>query len=445
MNKLMLIGTAAVVCSSLSSCHQISSKDNDDAGIDDISTSENHARKIDTDVDASKPECVPDTWRCIASPTGRQQCESDGTWGATESCDICVGEGDCRTQVCTVGEATCDGDILQQCNEVGDAYDWQVTCPSGICDDVNDECDVCEAGETKCVDGGTSRYECNADGQEVLVTECPGLVCYGAGSCIACQSANGFECDVTRQYRLECDNNEVIGQTDCWAEEKTCDNNACVGECVWGKYHCNGDVSEKCDPMGLWQEDDVCVWPGSVCEVDPLASDYGQCVVNSSYSLGFDSTGDTRALGNAYIYATRIQVTDLSMLLELGFVSPSSGGQARLALYEDSIDPPTGWVAPGNRLLIGVGEVNPVQSANPNGLVVNARDMNPGEYYWVAIQGNGSTSVYGRTVSGSRVWYTLDTYSWGGFPDAFPDGFNCSVVENTEYSVYATVIDYQKE
>ncbi len=385
--------------------------------------------------------CKPGIWRCVESPTGRQQCEADGTWGSTESCDICVDEGDCRTQVCTAGETTCNGDLLQQCNDLGDAYDWEVICPSGICDDVNDECEICVAGETKCVDGGTSLYECSTDGQEATVTECPGSVCYGAGSCLACQSTDGFECDGNRQWRFECANGEVVGQTDCWAEDKTCDNAQCRGECVWGKYRCNNSISEKCDPMGLWQEDDVCVWPSRVCEVDPLVPEYGQCITNSPYNLGFDSTGATYPLGNSLVYATRIQVTDLSVLLELAFVTPSSGGQARLALYEDSIDSATGWVAPGNRLLIAVGEINPVQSANPNRLVIDARDMNPGEYYWVAIQAD-STSIYGRSVPGSRVWLTLDVYDFGDFPNPFPNGFYCDVVDNTEYSVYATVQNY---
>ncbi len=329
-----------------SGCHKISLTDNDDAGTIDTNTSENDTGTADTDPGASKSGCVPETWLCVESPTGRQQCLLDETWGEVEPCDICIGQGDCRVQICVENETSCDNGTLKKCNTIGDAYESEEACPSGICDDAKEQC-------------------------------------------VGCKPAVDIECDVTRQYLLTCNSNGTFDQTDCWAENKTCDNAECTGECVVGHYRCfetSGDDwgdSQVCDGTGTWQSSDECANKSEICD---LAS--GLCTDNAvEYTSGYYSDGadSVRNAGTNSILTTPFVLLEDGTLEFIGVLTTNAslGGEVICAVYDDRIDGDDhypnnllGWTSPFS---LGTGTTS--EGSAYGGAVLSA-----GTIYWVAVK-----------------------------------------------------------
>jgi hypothetical protein len=98
-------------------------------------------------------------------------------------------QGMCSTTVCQAGQKTCEGDTLKQCNPTLDGWDTAMQCDSGMCDQVNKQCDTCTPGQKKCQ--GQTVMTCNAQGQAYTPTACGSTTpyCAGAGGCVQCTAA----------------------------------------------------------------------------------------------------------------------------------------------------------------------------------------------------------------------------------------------------------------
>jgi hypothetical protein len=101
-----------------------------------------------------------------------------------------AGAGQCTAQVCVDGQHRCNGDALEACNVDHSGFDPKQSCGPGLCDQQNQQCDVCVANSKRCT-GGNTFASCSLDGQGETAGTCaaPTGVCVGQGLCVECSSA----------------------------------------------------------------------------------------------------------------------------------------------------------------------------------------------------------------------------------------------------------------
>ncbi len=449
MNRLFSIVSHTAVCLFMISCHTITSDKESDSGT--------------IGPNGSNGACDPGTWRCVSSPTGHQQCLSDGTWNVMEVCDLCVGEGECITLLCRTNEITCENGVLKKCNTIGDDYEWQTPCQSQVCKDNGNECALfeedsgtaeCTANEFTCNNGYLKKCNANGNGYD-WQTPCGTALCDDVnGECLGCVPQDA-ECDETRQYLETCNSNGIFDQTDCWAENKTCDNAECAGECVVGHYRCfetSGDDwgdSQVCDGTGTWQANSTCVKSG-YDELCNRAS--GLCEDNSEEYAGHFSTswGGAGPAFDEDFLATPILIQEDVVLRRIGMLTAaaSSGGEVVLAVYNDRTD--NGEHYPYS--LLAVTSVHPLVAGGSNLSAPTPAGvtLDKGEIYWAVAhiheESGEDIQFYGYDSSSMNGWTTKSAYEsldWEEFvPNTYP--FNLPYVPSMGAGELGIFIEVQK-
>lgn len=194
---------------------------------------------------------------------------------------------------CERGDFQCSGSVLRACLDTQDAFYRVATCPSGLCDPVGGQCDVCEAGLATCLTG--VRLEvCSPDGQELGTVNCSGSTPYCAGgSCVECRSPN--DCPAPTQCRVAICTDGVCGvapdpsPTACTSggDAGTCSGGTCR-VCTPGALRCSpsaSDTPQQCDATGVWVDEAPCPGTGyrclrgacESCDLDDDGFDGAQC------------------------------------------------------------------------------------------------------------------------------------------------------------------------
>lgn len=182
--------------------------------------------------------CTPNSYYCEGQAI--YDCGSDGTTSTlvttcSESRFCEEGVSSCRTDVCTAGEPTCDGELVATCNSVGSGTEDDATaCPSGqTCNDGACVDVVCDAGQRFC-DGDTLSL-CNETGTGVASTE----TCSEAQFCD--ESGDQADCspDICAAGEPACDGERLATcaddggsysdhSTNCANSDKVCNLTACA-------------------------------------------------------------------------------------------------------------------------------------------------------------------------------------------------------------------------
>ena len=200
--------------------------------------------------------CAQDIGECVVC-VGDEDCPPGEKCGADHSCHVeyqCLSDKDCKDF-----DMVCDKDagICVQCL-ASDDCDSEQYCFDSYCID-----DVCTAGEARCE--GMDVVACNDEGSEEGVTE----------TCTDTQYCEEGEChtQVCPPGKLYCEDNllltcdpvgkEIIETVDCEEEEKVCHQ----GECT----------EQNCEPNSTWCHDDftaaACLQDGMSNTLAPCGSD----------------------------------------------------------------------------------------------------------------------------------------------------------------------------
>ncbi len=143
-----------------------------------------------------------------AISVSQQTCQSQA------HCEVGLPSGECAVCIPAL-DHRCEGQALEECTEDGMGYALIDSCSSGICDAVNGQCDVCEAGhERRCTEDGSPAV-CDDQGQRWDVETCdPDTpICVGEGICVEC--ITNADCDASDPAAWECNNHECERLTVC--------------------------------------------------------------------------------------------------------------------------------------------------------------------------------------------------------------------------------------
>ncbi len=200
----------------------------------------------------NEAECRGDElWLCNAERPGFELADTCNPGECNETL------ADCTALVCLMNSWSCSGNVLRQCNGVGDAFLGEpLDCGDDTCDADGHQCDVCTPDALLgCEEGRPLR--CAKDGQGVVHEDCAAEtpVCFGAGRCLECEP-NQKTCE--GQTAVECDG-EGKRQTTACPANRTCKAGSCIGSCRAGSTQCNASRNpEQCDTDGIWRTTDTC-------------------------------------------------------------------------------------------------------------------------------------------------------------------------------------------
>jgi len=200
-------------------------------------------------------------------------------------CVECVGALDCPEDkycldkvcvpdVCTAGEALCDGNLVVTCSEAGSGWDEGTPCGAdkycelGKCLDM-----VCDPLESWCE--GESLFACNEYGSKLDEIDCSlqGLHCL-AGACVAnlCEPSTIFCLD---ELTLSNCAEDGMSHTDepCPAGQYCSGAECHPWVCTPGQPQCDGNVVLTCSDSGSGL-----VGPGTDCTLAGQCCEAGACV-----------------------------------------------------------------------------------------------------------------------------------------------------------------------
>jgi hypothetical protein len=250
-----------------------------------------------------KPECK--AWACApgANCQGDKavECSSDGfevvkTTDCAASGQKCFA-GACKAQICSPGQAFCDGQVAKQCDAAGGSSSTVKTCGlSEFCDGGTCKPQICLPNQPVC--DANSAKTCNSVGSGYTDSgkDCgPTAKCI-SGDCKAklCTPATQF-CEAGFLKTCSPDGTSVTGSAEC-GTGKYCGLNAggdaaCLPwTCEPNKPSCNGTVATTCkgDGSGYQDAGTECKIQGKICAqglcksllCDPLAPAY--CDLNTA-------------------------------------------------------------------------------------------------------------------------------------------------------------------
>jgi hypothetical protein len=184
----------------------------------------------------------------------------------------------CTSMICDPDAYSCEGKLLQRCNNMGSGYVQAETkdCGTGSCDALHGQCDVCEENANLGCADSASQSICAADGQSKTTRACSDLspttpTCVGAGVCVQC-APNSKSCTDPRML-VTCSSQGLPSSSQCTGT--TCvKDKGCTGECAPMQGKCAGPASagrSVCGPDGMYIASEACAM-GSLCD-----SVSGQC------------------------------------------------------------------------------------------------------------------------------------------------------------------------
>lgn len=237
-------------------------------------------------VSCVEPVCAPGDTIC-SSAGAILACSIEQTEYVTpiaqcRSADFCA-PGGCEADPCTPGALSCNGSVLQICQEspdrsslsrvaVGDCQ-TQRLCQATLAQSAGTPpaCvpPVCAAGEFRCA--GRQMEACDAGrtdfvNRELCATD--GLCQAGAGLGACPTPCSGFACNGSILRGCNADLTALVDLENCGTAAK-CNSVAgkCDDPCVPGQRRCNGAALEECEnPLEGWQRLETCE-TGQLCEL----------------------------------------------------------------------------------------------------------------------------------------------------------------------------------
>ncbi len=224
-------------------------------------------------------ECVTDEWSCDGVVL--RSCDG-GRWTVEDTCDstdLCnSGAKQCTADFCVDDQKQCNGDTLEVCNASHDAFETLMECEAGLCDSIQQECDICSPGTEKCDAAGDTALTCANDGRSWLEDDCASdsPYCTGLGVCVECRTVS--DCSSAPEcFRDLCSNNSCDQQpenqgTECDGGDGVCDGAGSCGKCIPDETKCQSGDAYFCDE-GSWVRQ-ACtggtpVCSGGVCTPPP--------------------------------------------------------------------------------------------------------------------------------------------------------------------------------
>lgn len=237
-------------------------------------------------VSCIEPLCAPSDTIC--SPSGAilacslEQTEYGTQVAQCRSADFCTPAG-CEADPCTPGALSCNGSVLQVCQEsadrsslsrvaVGDCQTQQL-CQATLTQGagVPPAClpPQCAAGELRCA--GRQMQACNAGrtdfvNRELCATD--GLCEQGAGLGVCPAPCSGFACNGSILRGCNAALTALVDLENCGTAAE-CNSVAgkCDDPCVPGERRCNGAALEQCQSrLDGWQRVETCE-TGQLCEL----------------------------------------------------------------------------------------------------------------------------------------------------------------------------------
>lgn len=169
--------------------------------------------------------------------------------------------GTCTSAACLADQYVCQSDELKRCNATQTALEDVATCPSGLCDQAGEQCDVCAPGSKTCA--GNQVSTCSGDGQAVTLEACPSGMsrCTGQGNCVECTTSS--HCSPNFCVSNECVDCRNAG--DCSAgtcRAATCNGGACGSTITAGAACGSGNVCTTGGACVQCRNDQDCVTRG---------------------------------------------------------------------------------------------------------------------------------------------------------------------------------------
>lgn len=172
--------------------------------------------------------------------------------------------GRCTSMLCERDAWSCEGNVLQHCNDTGTGYIEadRKDCGAGICDKMSGTCKACENNANLGCADDTHQSLCSADGSQKLTRACSELSsatpsCVGTGVCVQCSGSKGCQSPTTA---IACSGQGVATPSMCTGT--TCvTGKGCTGECAPETYKCAGNAGAgraKCGPEGLFNQSEMC-------------------------------------------------------------------------------------------------------------------------------------------------------------------------------------------
>jgi hypothetical protein len=242
--------------------------------------------------DASGPSgrCDDDgQLRCVASGAPERERCVDGSWKRSEPCDdgqVCDPDANagCRmlVAVCvgSAGKAVCDREVMQFCNDAGEAQ-MSMGCLSARHCNLGvsaGKCAICLPGEHRCE--GAELQVCNEDGTSFKTAE----TCGSAALCNAAAGSCGMGC---AQGAKTCAGDELRAcnaERTAFVKEESCEPGLCDAAggqcdvCVPETKGCEGNSVRTCRPDGQGHEMTPCAAPTRICRGNGLCV---QCASNA--------------------------------------------------------------------------------------------------------------------------------------------------------------------
>ena len=210
--------------------------------------------------------CTPGAVSC-ATPTARQECNSDGSdlivTPCAEGLTCWPDSGRCKLPNCEPGERECrSADTYRVCDPHGISWSDNSPCPEGTFCSGDGECIGCQVGAFECVTGFTYR-SCPDGSQWTEERSC------GAGSACVDDQCCAFEstCNLNGELVSLCvgddgailqnDVTPCVGDTQCFA-------GACVS-CIPGSTRCVAEGIQTCNADGMTYSEPTACPQTSTC------------------------------------------------------------------------------------------------------------------------------------------------------------------------------------
>jgi hypothetical protein len=237
-------------------------------------------RQIPAAIACLEPVC--DVGDVICSSSGaRLACNVERTEYSVEisqcrSADQCTPEG-CQADVCSVGELSCNGTTLQQCQAGVDGRPTRVAvaecatrqlCGRSLTQPATPPVctpPACAAGGFSC--GGRQLQVCNAGRTEFINRELcatDALCKAGSGVGVCPAPCSGAACDGSTLRLCNAELTGLIDSENCGSAAQ-CDavQGRCADPCIPGALRCNGNALERCQsPLQGWQRLQTCETDG---------------------------------------------------------------------------------------------------------------------------------------------------------------------------------------
>lgn len=234
-------------------------------------------------------ECDPGAFRCTGADL--EACDETGRWMPKETCDsekLCKATtGVCDTKVCGEGEYRCaDDGALEVCNSELTDFEFETSCPAGLCNWEAERCNECMPEVVECKSEATLST-CSADGMEE-VTPCGGDTPFCVeDACVQCRNDK----DCSAESDNEC-GTRVCQAGKCAAGEPKpartpCSGGICdyLGSCVM----CITD-SDCNDPMLRCLTGVACVNRNTIEATPSLLGGGWSVAVSAGYSVDISAT-----------------------------------------------------------------------------------------------------------------------------------------------------------